>query len=47
MITQKHISWIQSGELMKFYKCKEWKHLRQQAIERDNHECQHCKKKGK
>ena len=46
-LSRKHLEWIKAGELMKFYKCKEWKKIRQQAIERDNHECQHCRKNGK
>ncbi|KGR89036.1 HNH endonuclease [Lysinibacillus odysseyi] len=31
----------------KFYKSTGWKKLRQLALERDNHECQWCKKDGK
>jgi 5-methylcytosine-specific restriction endonuclease McrA len=31
----------------KFYKSTSWKHLRQQALERDNWECQRCKELGK
>lgn len=40
------ISFIQSNQLMKFYKSKEWRTLRLLAIKRDNNECQHCKLKG-
>ena len=40
------IKFIQSGELMKFYKSKEWRALREIAMRRDNYECQHCRKKG-
>lgn len=43
----KHYEWIRTGQLMKFYKCKEWQALRQLAIERAFHECEHCKNKGK
>ncbi|MDX8288845.1 HNH endonuclease [Metabacillus indicus] len=31
----------------KFYKSKEWQTLRKAALERDNHECQKCKREGK
>lgn len=31
----------------RFYRSKLWLSLRQAALERDNHECQHCKKEGK
>src|SRR5690625_2439374 len=31
---------------MKFYKSKEWRKLRQFILERDNYECQECKRKG-
>ena len=29
-----------------FYNSKAWKKLRQDALERDNYECQHCKEAG-
>ncbi|RND00268.1 HNH endonuclease [Lysinibacillus halotolerans] len=32
---------------MKFYKSREWMRLRLQALERDNYECQECKRKGR
>ncbi|WP_249310277.1 HNH endonuclease [Bacillus sp. FJAT-49736] len=32
--------------MIPFYKSKEWRALRQQALERDNYECQECKEKG-
>lgn len=32
---------------MRFYKSTEWQALRQHALERDNHECQECKRQGK
>lgn len=31
----------------KFYKSKAWQEKRDEIIERDHNECQHCKKKGK
>lgn len=31
----------------KFYKSAAWNKLRQQALERDNHECQQCKREGR
>lgn len=30
-----------------FYNSTAWKRLRQQALERDNFECQHCKEEGR
>ncbi|MGD6873008.1 HNH endonuclease [Sutcliffiella horikoshii] len=30
----------------KFYRSREWETLRQQALKRDNYECQHCKRGG-
>lgn len=38
---------IETNDLIKFYKSKEWKRLRRRALQRDNFECQLCKKKGK
>ncbi|EAG5062204.1 HNH endonuclease, partial [Listeria monocytogenes] len=46
-MTSKHYNLINTNQLMKFYKCKEWLSLRQEALKRDNYECQRCKKKGK
>lgn len=31
----------------KFYRSKEWGALRQQALKRNNYECQQCKREGK
>lgn len=31
----------------KFYKSKAWQEKRDEIVERDNNECQHCKAKGK
>jgi 5-methylcytosine-specific restriction endonuclease McrA len=41
------IAYIQSGQLMKFYKSREWMALRKKALERDHFECQRCKDLGK
>ncbi|MYL50265.1 HNH endonuclease [Halobacillus litoralis] len=38
---------IIEDKLVKFYQCKSWRILRLQALERDNYECQECKRKGK
>lgn len=38
---------IQSGNMDRFYKCKEWLDTRAEAISRDNNECQMCKENGK
>ncbi|CRK80316.1 HNH endonuclease [Neobacillus massiliamazoniensis] len=32
---------------VKFYKSDKWQALRQQALERDNYECQECKRQGR
>ncbi|MFJ7662970.1 HNH endonuclease [Lysinibacillus sp. NPDC097162] len=45
-IQQLH-SHINSGELMKFYKSREWMSLRKEALKRDNYECQLCKATGR
>lgn len=39
--------WIQDDEIIKFYKTKEWKHIRLERMKLDNYECQSCKAKGK
>jgi len=44
---QELIQFIINGELMKFYKSKEWMALRQKALKRDNFECQMCKDAGR
>lgn len=38
---------IEEDNLIKFYKSKAWRQLRLEALERDNYECQSCKRKGK
>lgn len=47
MLIVDYIKLIREGKLMKFYKSKEWRTLRVKALQRDNHECQICKSKGK
>lgn len=44
---QELIQHIIDGELMKFYKSNEWIQLRQEALKRDNYECQLCKAAGR
>lgn len=34
-------------ERYKFYRSKEWERVRKQALERDNYECQECKRNGR
>ncbi|MGF3103663.1 HNH endonuclease [Rossellomorea sp. DUT-2] len=41
------IKLINENELIKFYNCRKWRNLRKKALERDNNECQRCKRKGK
>lgn len=38
---------IMIGDVLKFYKSKEWKKKRKDIFKRDNNECQKCKAKGK
>ncbi len=33
-------------ETMRFYKSRKWREIRQRVLERDNYECQECKKQG-
>jgi 5-methylcytosine-specific restriction enzyme A len=47
MKTEEIIHLIQTNNLMKFYKSKEWLQLRKEVLERDNYECQSCKRKGR
>lgn len=47
MTVDQLVKLIQSNNLMKFYKSKEWLLLRKEALMRDNYECQMCKAKGK
>jgi 5-methylcytosine-specific restriction enzyme A len=47
MKTSAILQLIKENNLMKFYKGKEWKALRMEALERDHYECQSCKRKGK
>ncbi|WLR44470.1 HNH endonuclease signature motif containing protein (plasmid) [Bacillus carboniphilus] len=39
--------YFESGDLMKFYKSREWMKLRLVALRRDNYECQMCKDEGR
>lgn len=43
--TIKHL--IETDNLIKFYQCKAWRELRKVVIRNANHECEHCKEKGK
>lgn len=47
MTTEEIIKLINAGKIKKFYKRKEWKRKRRQILERDNYECQRCKRQGK
>lgn len=44
---QQLIAHINNGDLMKFYKSREWMALRKVALKRDNNECQLCKQAGR
>ncbi|EUJ56429.1 HNH endonuclease [Listeria fleischmannii] len=45
-MTPKLYKLIAADEMIKFYKSKEWRAVRADALQRDNHECQRCKRKG-
>ena len=48
MNQQDLIKWIAAmQDVHQFYKSTVWKHKRKQMLERDNFECQMCKKAGK
>lgn len=47
MTTEELIKLIQSDNLMRFYKSRAWMDKRLEALERDNNECQQCKRRGK
>lgn len=38
---------IDDNRMIPFYKSKEWRKIRLEALKRDNYECQECKRKGK
>lgn len=38
---------IKKGDVLKFYKSKHWAKCRKEVLDRDNNECQHCKREGK
>lgn len=39
--------YIKDDTMIKFYRTKEWRQLRNIAMQRDNQECQRCKRNGK
>lgn len=38
---------IEAKELWKFYKSKEFRHLKEEVLREQHYECQECKKRGK
>lgn len=50
-MNQERFQWlltlIRDDKLVRFYQWIEWRKLRLKALERDNFECQQCKRKGK
>lgn len=50
MITTELVNWIrtliQHNNIKAFYNSALWKHVRNEALERDNNECQKCKARG-
>ncbi|WP_088033519.1 HNH endonuclease [Evansella clarkii] len=47
MQLQKILQLIKEDKLVKFYQSNEWRALRQHALERDNQECQECRRRGR
>jgi 5-methylcytosine-specific restriction enzyme A len=47
MDLQTIIQLIKEDKLVKFYQSKAWRGLRLKALQRDNYECQVCKRRGK
>ena len=51
MLSQERLTWlkdlIRQDKVVKFYQWSAWRKLRQQALKRDNYECQTCKRIGK
>ncbi|WP_407938551.1 HNH endonuclease [Niallia nealsonii] len=45
--TEYLIQLIREDKLIKFYKSRAWKDLREVALRRDNYECQNCKGRGR
>lgn len=43
----KLVDWINKDTLIKFYKTKEWRAVRDKRRQLDNYECQECKRNGK
>ncbi|MGX8795447.1 HNH endonuclease [Fusibacter sp. JL298sf-3] len=43
----KHLLAIASGREIVFYKSKEWRVKREEVLQRDNYECQRCKRDGR
>jgi len=47
IISKELLKAIKSGDVRKFYKSTAWRHKRQEILQRDNYECQRCKREGK
>lgn len=41
------VEWIASGNVHRFYVTKEWRRVSAKVLDRDKHECQICKSKGR
>lgn len=46
-IYRKLIKFVQEDTVVKFYKSKEWRKMRAFVMQRDNNECQTCKRAGR
>jgi len=46
-LNEKLYNYIVSGDVDKFYNSRTWRKKRTQTLERDNKECQKCKRRGK
>lgn len=51
MLSPERLTWLKDlitqDKVVKFYQWSAWRSLRQQALKRDNYECQTCKRAGK
>ena len=44
--TSQIITWINNGELWRFYKTQDWIKLKKQILDENHYECRECKKHG-
>lgn len=47
LLTEKLLHYIKTGQVIRFYKSKEWIEVRDYIRQIQNNECQECKRQGK